>query len=33
MNKSLQIPSLVVKIFHSQASILLVFHIVLMYAL
>lgn len=33
MNKSLQIPSLVVKVFHSQDSISLLFHIVLMYAL
>ena len=31
MNKSLQIPSMVVKVFHSQARILLVSHNVLMY--
>lgn len=31
MNKSLQIPSMVVKVFHSQARILLVSHTVLMY--
>lgn len=31
MNKSLQIPTVVVKVFHSQARILLVFHSVLVY--